>query len=135
MPNCCRATRRPRKGAGENLGDVQRRDDRSPADAQPAHEAEEHQGIPVPGHAADGRDDVQQRDGLQHTRRPKVSAGLPTAHEPTMVPKIAEATVKPCQSSLSLKAFVRSSVVPEMTIVSKPNNRPPKAATSALPKR
>jgi hypothetical protein len=51
------------------------------------------------------------------------------------VPINAEATVNPSQKSLSWKTLFRASVVPEMTIVSKPNNSPPRAATSALPRR
>jgi hypothetical protein len=45
-----------------------------------------------------------------------------------MVPIRADATVKPSSPSLSAKTRRRSSVVPEMTAVSKPKSSPPRAA-------
>ncbi len=76
-------------------------------------------------------------------RRPQVSAGRPTTIEPMIVPMSAEATVNPTQNpperpsqALSRwKTTFRASVVPEITAVSKPNNSPPRAATSTLPAR
>ena len=68
-------------------------------------------------------------------RRPKTSAGRPAPIEPRMVPISALATVKPNKLSLRANLARKASVVPEMTAVSKPNNNPPKAATSVQPSR
>ena len=68
-------------------------------------------------------------------RLPQASEGRPAAIEPTTVPINAEATVNPSQKSLSSKTFLSWSVVPWMTIVSKPKSRPPRAAMSTLPRR
>ena len=65
-------------------------------------------------------------------RRPRVSAGRPTATEPTIVPMRAAATVKPSQKPLRPKTSWRAAVVPEMTAVSKPNRSPPRAAMIVL---
>src|SRR5512147_1424411 len=65
-------------------------------------------------------------------RLPKMSAGRPTTMEPMIVPISALETVKPRLASLRLKCDFSQSVVPEITAVSKPNRRPPKAATRAL---
>ena len=45
------------------------------------------------------------------------------------------ATVNPRDDSVSEKTVLRASVVPEITTVSNPKSRPPRAATSALPIR
>src|SRR5207302_8581752 len=65
-------------------------------------------------------------------RRPRISAGFPAVNAPTIVPMSAEATAKPRRKLSSANARWSASVVPEMTAVSNPNSRPPRAATSAL---
>jgi len=61
-------------------------------------------------------------------------AGLPAAIAPTMVPIRALATVKPSPKLLSRYTSWRASVVPEMTAVSNPNKRPPRAAMIVFPR-
>jgi hypothetical protein len=48
------------------------------------------------------------------------------------VPHKAAATVNPFQKGDRLYVAVRPLVVPEITTVSKPNSKPPKAATNVL---
>src|SRR5271166_6435067 len=67
--------------------------------------------------------------------RPQMSAGFPAKMEPMIVPIRAIATVKPRRFSSSRKLVLRGPVVPEMTAVSKPKRKPPRAATIALPIR
>ena len=55
----------PERGGGD-LRDVHRRDDRGPADAQAAEEAEDEKRGPAPGQSApDRRDEVEESDGEQ----------------------------------------------------------------------
>ena len=100
MLNWVMATRRPRIPGRRNLGDVHRRDDRRPAHAEPAEEAEEQKRVPVPGQgAADRGNEVEHRD-----RRTAPSAGRrdrpagPPTIDPMIVPIRAVATVKPSQN-------------------------------------
>ncbi len=67
--------------------------------------------------------------------RPQKSAGLPAKIDPTIVPIKAMATVKPREFSFRPYVVLSASVVPEMTAVSKPKRKPPRAATMALPIR
>src|SRR4029077_1678039 len=55
--------------------------------------------------------------------------------EPTMVPASALDTVTPSASGERWKRSVSAWVVPEITTVSKPNSRPPSAATTVLRRR
>ncbi len=78
---------------------------------------------------------------ISTVRRPNVSAGRPTAIEPTIVPISTLATVNPSQNrrtgrarALELKDVLQGiapPVVPEITAVSKPKSSPPRAATMA----
>ena len=49
-----------------------------------------------------------------------------------MVPTSALATVMPRLQGERCQVFVSAAVVPEITTVSKPNSRPPRAATTVL---
>lgn len=69
------------------------------------------------------------------SRRPKRSAGIPANMAPRMVPISAVATVRPREKGESRKTSARACVAPEMTTVSKPNSRPPRAATTVLRRR
>src|SRR4051812_16590510 len=68
-------------------------------------------------------------------RRPNRSLGAPAAREPTIVPIRALATVNPSSPPERPKTRFRASVVPEMTAVSKPKRKPPRAATTVLSSR
>jgi hypothetical protein len=50
-----------------------------------------------------------------------------------IAPSNAPATVRPSMKSVSASCFVSQSVAPETTAASKPNSRPPKAATIVAP--
>jgi hypothetical protein len=63
--------------------------------------------------------------------RPSESAGFSITTEPTIVPMSADATVKPSQNSSNPKSCWMAFSAPEITAVSKPKRRPPKAATAA----
>ena len=67
--------------------------------------------------------------------RPQTSAGLPAKMDPMIVPIRAMATVNPRKFSFRRKMDLRAPVVPDMTAVSKPKRKPPRAATIALPIR
>ena len=54
---------------------------------------------------------------------------------PMIVPIRALESVKPSRKFLSSKVFFNQSVVPEITAVSNPKSRPPRAATTVLLKR
>ena len=62
-------------------------------------------------------------------RRPHKSPGFPTAIAPRTVPQSAIETVIPRVESVRLKNCVMYFVVPEMTAVSKPKRKLPKADT------
>src|SRR2546422_6841621 len=66
------------------------------------------------------------------SRRPSLSPGNPASIDPMTVPQRALATVMPNIPGESWKVCLRAPVVPEMTAVSKPNRRPPSAATTVL---
>src|ERR1700761_5897671 len=66
------------------------------------------------------------------SRRPLRSPGMPASDAPRIVPNSATATVKPNPQPDSVKVFFNPAVVPEITAVSKPNSRPPSAATTVL---
>src|SRR5579862_2002030 len=66
------------------------------------------------------------------SRRPKRSPGNPASMAPTTVPQIAIETVIPRLFDDRLKTCDSWPVVPEMTAVSNPNSRPPRAATTVL---
>src|SRR6202035_5610466 len=66
------------------------------------------------------------------SRRPKRSPGRPASMAPTTVPQIAMETVMPRLFEDRLKTCDSWPVVPEMTAVSNPNSKPPKAATTVL---
>src|ERR1700722_9664139 len=66
------------------------------------------------------------------SRRPKRSPGNPASMAPTTVPQIAIETVIPKLFEDRWKTCESWPVVPEMTAVSNPNSRPPKAATTVL---
>src|SRR5580700_1442191 len=66
------------------------------------------------------------------SRRPKRSPGRPASMAPTTVPQIAMETVMPRLFDDRWKTCDSWPVVPEMTAVSNPNSRPPKAATTVL---
>jgi hypothetical protein len=70
---------------------------------------------------------------IKVSRLPKMSAGLPTAIDPIIVPISALATVNPNKKSVNSYSFFNHSVVPEITAVSNPNNKPPIAATITAP--
>src|SRR6266404_9390008 len=60
---------------------------------------------------------------------------MPASRDPRTVPHSATETVKPSSPGDSAKVWIRLLVVPEITAVSKPNRRPPRAATTVLFKR
>jgi hypothetical protein len=64
--------------------------------------------------------------------RPNFSVGLPELIDPIIVPIRATATVKPNRKSPRLNTCSNDEIVPEMTAVSKPNKKPPSAATIVL---
>ena len=100
-----------------DLGDVERRDDRRPADGHAAQESEGEERVPVPGQGAAQRGRRNRgppgRSGAFF--RPQTSGGRPARIEPKIVPISAMATVKPRDDSVSEKTDFRASVVPEMT--------------------
>jgi hypothetical protein len=67
--------------------------------------------------------------------RPYRSAGRPTISEPMIVPINALETVNPHWPPLSPNTALSAFSVPEITAVSKPNRKPPSAATSVLPSK
>src|SRR5882762_3146103 len=64
--------------------------------------------------------------------RPYFLAGAPAIMEPRIVPSKLEATVNPCQKELRDQILSRIFSAPEITTVSKPNKKPPKAAIRAI---
>ena len=66
-------------------------------------------------------------------RRPRVSAQVPAKNAPTAQPKSIEATFMPVPMSSEPKASRRASIVPLITPLSKPNRKPPRAATAEIP--
>src|SRR5882757_5163029 len=64
--------------------------------------------------------------------RPYFLAGTPAIREPNTVPIRLEETVNPCQKELSDHIFSMIFSAPEITAVSKPNKKPPRAAISAI---
>src|SRR6266513_3877335 len=69
------------------------------------------------------------------SRRPNLSPGIPANRDPRTVPQRAEETVIPSANGDKRKVSVRAWVVPEMTAVSNPKRRPPRAATIVLLRR
>ena len=66
--------------------------------------------------------------------RPKLSANGPAASAPNAQPSKTEATLKPVETSLELKALPNAPTVPFITPESKPNRKPPSAATAEIKK-
>src|SRR5438445_2063521 len=66
------------------------------------------------------------------SRRPYRSPGNPASIAPKIVPHSALATVTPSRPGESWYVWVSAAVVPEITAVSNPNKRPPKAAITVL---
>src|SRR5579884_2337353 len=66
------------------------------------------------------------------SRRPYRSPGIPASIAPKTVPQSALATVIPKEAGERRYVRVRACVVPAITAVSNPNNKPPKAATTVL---
>ena len=62
-------------------------------------------------------------------RRPYLSPGYPAIIDPITVPQSALDTVRPSVPGVRPKTSVRARVAPAITAVSKPNRRPPRAAT------
>jgi hypothetical protein len=65
-------------------------------------------------------------------RRPNLSARRPAKKAPTAQPSSIEATLKPVPTLSDWKACWRPSTVPLMTPLSKPNRKPPMAATQQM---
>src|SRR6478609_9613131 len=65
--------------------------------------------------------------------RPYFSAGLPAIMEPSTVPINADATVKPCEKSSNDHNSWMDFSTPDITAVSNPKRKPPRAATKAYP--
>ncbi len=136
MLNCCTATSRPRYRAGEISAMYSGETTEAPPIPRPPRKRKKQKQYQLQGIAQPMAEmKYSTATTISAGRRPKRSAGRPAATDPTMVPIRAAATVKPSQNSSSANTCFRASVVPEMTAVSKPNNRPPKAATSVLPSR
>src|SRR5881275_2681415 len=66
------------------------------------------------------------------SRRPYLSPKRPAVAAPMIVPQSALETVKPSAPGERPYVVVSACVVPAMTAVSKPNSRPPSAATTVL---
>src|SRR5665648_832548 len=64
---------------------------------------------------------------IKDLRRPYFSAGLPIIKVPTIVPRIAMATVKPSHVLFKLKMDSSCEVVPDIMAISYPNRNPPSA--------
>ena len=62
-------------------------------------------------------------------RLPNISPGFPTAIDPATVPHRATETVTPRVESVRLKNWVMYLVVPEITAVSNPKRKLPRADT------
>ena len=65
--------------------------------------------------------------------RPKRSLSVPASEAPTMQPISTLETAQPCITSSSSNRSVRKPMTPEITPVSYPKSKPPKAATAAKP--
>ena len=65
------------------------------------------------------------------SRLPQISPGFDEISVPSMVPIKAEDTTKPIDHSDNWNRDFTAEVVPEITAVSKPNNKPPNEATIA----
>src|SRR5690606_12617132 len=64
--------------------------------------------------------------------RPLACVKLPTMSDPKTVPIRLEATVNPSQKEFKAQKDCIVPSAPEITAVSKPNKKPPKAAISAI---
>src|SRR5690606_19961394 len=60
--------------------------------------------------------------------RPYLSAGTPPYRAPMTVPMRAMETVSPCSKGLEFQSTCRVCSAPEITAVSKPKRKPPRAA-------
>ena len=62
--------------------------------------------------------------------RPKASEGIPPNMAPNTVPISAILTVRPCSSTLKFQTCSMACSAPEITAVSKPNRKPPRATVT-----
>ena len=65
-------------------------------------------------------------------RRPNLSASGPAASAPKAQPSNTDATLKPVATLLELNALPSADTVPLITPESKPNKKPPIAATAEI---
>jgi len=64
-------------------------------------------------------------------RRPNRSVRWPHPSAPTIAPTSKELTTNPCKKGVSRKSSCMRSMAPEITPVSKPNSKPPRAEMPA----